>query len=102
MSRFPHREFMQGAIERDGEAQRALLAGDLPAARQGFAAAAELYRRSWEGAPPQSYGRLVGMLKAAILAGEGAAQARYVREALADDALALKSPTASYARALAA
>ena len=94
---------MQGAIERDGEAQRALLAGDLPAARQAFAAAAELYRRSWEDAPPQSYGRLVGMLKAAILAGEGdAQQALYVREALADDEATLKSPTASYARALAA
>lgn len=93
---------MQGAIERDGEAQRALLAGDLPAARQAFAAAADLYRRSWEDAPPQSYGRLVGMLKAAILAGEGPAQALYVREALADEDATLSSPTASYARALAA
>ncbi len=93
---------MQAAIARDGEAQRALLEGKADAARQAFAAAADLYRRSWEDAPPQSYGRLVGMLKAGILAGEGPAQALYVRQALADEDAALASPTASYARALAA
>jgi hypothetical protein len=93
---------MAAAIERDAEAQRALLAGEDAAARESFAASAELYRRSWEEAPPQAYGRLVGMLKAAILAGEGTEQARYVCGALADDEATLSSPTASYARAVAA
>ncbi len=102
MSRAPHRELMAAAIERDGEAQRALLGGDRAGARAAFAAAAELYRRSWEQAPPQAYGRLVGMLKAGILGDEGVSQARYVREALPDDAATLKSATASYARAVAA
>ena len=93
---------MSAAIERDAEAQQALLEGDRETARQAFADAAELYRRSWVQAPPQAYGRLVGMLKAGILAGDGAAQARYVREALPDEEAALRSPTASYARAVAA
>lgn len=93
---------MAAAIERDGEAQRALLAGDTAVAREAFAAASELYRRSWEQAPPQAYGRLVGMLKAGILAGQGEAEARYVREALPDDDATLASATASYARAVAA
>jgi hypothetical protein len=102
MSRFPHRQFMRSAIERESEAHRALLAGNPDGARQAFAAAADLYRRSWEEAPAGSYGRLVGMLKAGILAGEGAVQALYAREALTDDMTTLASPTASYARALAA
>lgn len=92
---------MRAAIERDGEAQRALLEGDQHGAREAFAAAAELYRRSWESAPPRSYGRLVGMLKSAVLAGGGEAEAEYARAEVAanrDEA----SPTASYAAAVAA
>jgi len=95
-----HQELMTAAVERDGAAQQALLAGDREAARAAFAAAAELYRRSWEEAPPTAYGRLVGMVKSAVLAGDGAPEARYVREALGDRDPA--SPTASYAQALAA
>lgn len=92
---------MTEAVKRDGEAQQALLAGDHDGARAAFADAAELYRESWEVAPPSAYGRLVGMLKSAVLAGAGAvSEARYVQAALAEaDA---ESVTASYARALAA
>ena len=61
---------MAAAIGRDGDAQRALLAGDVNVARAAFAEAAELYRRSWEAAQPASYGRLVGMLKSAVLCDE--------------------------------
>jgi hypothetical protein len=95
-----HRALMAAAIERDGAAQRALFEGDGDAARAAFAEAAELYRRSWESAPPGSYGRLVGMLKSAVLAGGGSAEGAYVREALAD--LDEPSPTAAYALAIAA
>jgi hypothetical protein len=102
MSSALHRELMAGAIERDAEAQQALLAGEDDAAREAFKASAQLYRRSWEEAPPQAYGRLVGMLKAGILAGEGLEQARYVLRALPDDEATLGSATASYARAVAA
>ncbi len=95
-----HQQLMASAIERDAEGQRALLEGDDQAARAAFTAAAELYKRSWEVAPPGSYGRLVGMLKSAILAGGGSDQAEYLRAALAD--LQSASPTASYAQAIAA
>jgi hypothetical protein len=102
MSRTLHRELMAAAIERDAEGQRALLAGDDDAVREALTASAELYRRSWEEAPSQAYGRLVGMLKAGILAGGGLEQARYVVRALPDDEATLSSATASYARAVAA
>jgi hypothetical protein len=95
-----HQELLTAAIERDGEGQRALFAGDEERARAAFREAAELYRRSWEEAPPASYGRLVGLLKSSVLAGEGAAQARYAQAQLGDDGE--ESPTASYAQALAA
>jgi hypothetical protein len=95
-----HRELMASAIARDGEAQRALLAGDLTAARAAFAAASGLYRRSWEAAPPTSYGRLVGLLKSAVLAGEGRDQADYVRAVLGEQVG--DSPTVAYASAIAA
>jgi hypothetical protein len=95
-----HQELMTAAVQRDGSAQQALLAGDRAAARAGFAEAASLYRQSWDVAPPSAYGRLVGMLKSAVLAGDGGGEAAYVRGELADaDAT---SVTASYARALAA
>jgi hypothetical protein len=94
-----HQELLTAAIEREGQAQHRLLADDLDGARAEFAAAADMYRQSWEAAHARAYGRLVGMLKAAVLAGGGAEQAAYVRAALVDaDA---QSPTAAYARAIA-
>ena len=91
---------MTAAVERDGSAQQALLAGDAAAARVRFAEAAELYRQSWVEAPPSAYGRLVGMLKSAVLAGGGDSEALYARDALAD--ADPESVTAAYARGLAA
>jgi hypothetical protein len=41
-----------------------------------FAEAADLYRRSWEDAPPASNDRLVGMLKSAVLARGGRGRGR--------------------------
>jgi hypothetical protein len=91
---------MTAAVERDAEGQRALMAGDRDGARSAFAAAAELYRQSWMQAPATAYGRLVGMLKSAVLAGGGVPEARYARAELGDRDAA--SSTASYAQALAA
>lgn len=90
---------MTAAVERDGAGQQALLADDLTAARGAFAEASELYRQSWEVAHARAYGRLVGMLKSAVLAGGGVSEAEYVRAALAD--ASPDSVTASYARAVA-
>ena len=86
---------MREAIAADGEAQRALLAGE--DAREPLRRAANAYRASWEAAPPRSFGRLVGYAKASILAGENPGP--YVREQLRDEA---DSPPAQWALALGA
>ena len=90
---------LQLALEREGEAQRLLLDGEPGGARALFEEVADLYRRSWEEAPPRSFGRLVGHLKAAVLAGAAEGAAAYVRQALGDEA---DSPASAYALALAA
>jgi predicted CoA-binding protein len=72
---------MREAIAADGEAQRALLAGD--DAREPLLRAAKAYRASWEAAPPRSFGRLVGYAKASILADENPGP--YVREQLQNE-----------------
>jgi hypothetical protein len=85
---------MREAIAADGDAQRSLLAGNdaQPALRRAAAA----YRRSWEAAPPGSYGRLVGYAKASVLAGDNPVE--YVTGQLgAED----RTPPACWARALA-
>ena len=97
-----HRELMIAAIATEGEAHAALLAGDTEAARAGYARAAEQYRKSWELAPPKSYGRLVGLVKAAVLSGDARPAADYVRATLDGEEDAPGSPVASYARAVAA
>jgi hypothetical protein len=91
---------MASALELEAEAQRLSLAGERDGARSAFLGAAEHYRRSWELASASSYGRLVGMLKAAILGGRGEEEARYVRAQLGRAPAA--SATAAYALALAA
>jgi len=94
----PHRELQARAVEADAAAQQRLLAGDPGAAGPFLRESERLYRESWEAAPPGGYGRLVGMLKAAILRGDAAEAAGYALRALADTA---GSPTAAYAVALA-
>jgi hypothetical protein len=97
-----HRDLMMVAIAAEGEAHGALLAGDTDAASAAYARAVEAYRASWAVAPPKSYGRLVGLLKAAVLGGSGRPAADEVRAALADDPDAAGSPVASYVLAVAA
>ena len=69
--------------------------------RQWFSRAAERYRESWEHAPPGSWGRPIGAIKARILAGDwdgAATDARWAVEAGSGDA---ESPIGRYAAALA-
>ncbi len=91
---------MSAAIAHEGVAHRAALAGDRAASRAGWEEAVASYRASWEAASPTSFGRLVGMLKAAILAGGGTPEAEYVERTLEHGEAA--SPTAAYAQAIAA
>ena len=92
-----HADLLLEAIEAEARAHRALLGGGDPG--EDFRAAARLYRESWEAAPPASYGRLIGMLKAAVLAGDATEEAIYARGSLGG---ADGSAPASYALAIAA
>ena len=92
-----HADLLRDALAAEARAQRALLAGEPGGAA--LAEAAALYRASWEAAPPRSYGRLIGMLKAAAIAGDARDAAAYVRAALG---AAPDSPPACYALAITA
>src|SRR5215218_4148152 len=87
-----HRRLQVDALAAEGEGHAALLAGAV--GTEMFARAAALYRRSWEAAPPEAWGRLVGYVKAAVLAGEAREAAGMVLEAVGP---APASPTAAYA-----
>ena len=93
-----HPGLQAAAVEADARAQRRLLAGDPAGAAPLLRESERLYRESWEAAPPGGYGRLVGMLKAAILRRDAAGAAAYARAALGHE---VESPTAAYAFALA-
>lgn len=64
-----------------------------------FRRAAERYRQSWDGAPPDSWGRPIAAMKALLLAGDDASEA--ARWALDVGAAAAESPIGRYAGALA-
>ena len=89
---------LQEALVREGDAYRLLLDGEEEAASEALREVGELYRRSWEVAGPRSFGRLIGVVKAGVLAGDGSEEAAYVRRELGEEA---DSPVASYALALA-
>ncbi len=91
-------ELLLEALEREGEAQRLLLDGNGGEAKAAFAEVAGLYRRSWEEAHATAFGRLAGMVKAAVLAGEAGAAAAYARAEIGEPA----TPAAAYAAGLAA
>jgi hypothetical protein len=69
--------------------------------REWFARAAERYRESWDDAPPGSWGRPIGALKARILAGDWDGAAADARWALDAGAAGAESPIGRYAAVLA-
>ena len=94
----PHVEEMQAAIRVDGEGLRRLLDGDAQGGTARLRQAAERYRTSWELAPPRSYGRLIGMLKAAVIAGDAGEATAYARAQVGE----ADSPPSHYVLAIAA
>jgi hypothetical protein len=94
----PHVEEMEAAVRADGDGLRALLDGDEATGRERLSDAVAHYRASWELAPPRSFGRLIGMLKAAVIAGDASEAAAYARVAVPE----ADSPPSSYVRAVAA
>ena len=91
-----HLELLGEALAAEAEGQRLLLQG--APAPEPFARAAAAYRASWESAPPESYGRLAGLIKAAVLGDDAGAAAAYV---LGQVPAGAASPVAAYASAVA-
>ncbi|MEA2444875.1 MAG: hypothetical protein QOJ12_2167 [Thermoleophilales bacterium] len=89
---------MQQAVATEADGHRALLAGD-DAGRDLMRRASSLYRESWEAAGPRAFGRLIGMQKAAVIAGDASAEAEYARREVGAEG---DSPPSWYALAIAA
>lgn len=85
-----------------GGAGLALLAqGRMAEAADWLARASERYRESWDDAPPGSWGRPIGMLKARLLAGDWDAAREEARWTLEQGAATAESPIGRYAACLA-
>jgi len=78
-----------------------LMQGRLAEASAWLIRSAERYRESFEGAPPESWGRPVGAVKARLLAGDQEGAADDAGWALAEGAAQSASPIGRYAGALA-
>jgi hypothetical protein len=78
-----------------------LMSGNTGRASEWFAKAVERYRESWEHAPPGSWGRPIGILKAEVLAGDWDAAARDAGWTLEQGAADAESPIGRYAACLA-
>jgi hypothetical protein len=78
-----------------------LMRGNTAVAGEWFAKAVERYRESWEHAPPGSWGRPIGMLKAHVLAGDWDGAARDAEWTLEQGAADSESPIGRYAACLA-
>jgi hypothetical protein len=78
-----------------------LMAGDTRSAQEWFARAVARYRESWEHAPPGSWGRPIGILKAHVLAGDWDGAATDARWTLDEGAAEAESPIGRYAACLA-
>ena len=89
-------EYLNAALAAEADAYRALLAGD--DARPALVRARDAYLASHAETGPSSWGRLLGALKMAILAGDGA---EAIARQAAGAAQAADSPASAYVRALA-
>lgn len=78
-----------------------LMAGDMGSAREWFDRAVDTYRDSFEIAPPGSWGRPIGMIKARILAGDWEGAESEARWTLEQGAREAESPIGRYAACLA-
>jgi hypothetical protein len=78
-----------------------LMGGNPGTAAEWFARAVERYGESWEHAPPGSWGRPIGMLKAEVLAGDWEAAVRDAEWTLQQGAADAESPIGRYAGCLA-
>lgn len=84
-----------------GAALAHLMRGDRESAARWFAQAAARYRESWDGAPPGSWGRPIGAIKACVLAHDDAGATEAARWTLGAGARESDSPIGRYAATLA-
>ena len=84
-----------------GAALASLMEGDTATAREWFGRACDRYRESWRDAPPDSWGRLIAILKARILADDWEGAVRDAGWVLEQGPERADSPIGRYAAALA-
>ena len=95
------KQLVRAAMAAGGAGLALLMQGQGEEAASWFARSAERYRESWPDAPAGSWGRLIGALKARILAGDWEGAKVDARWALEQDPAAGDSPIGAYAAALA-
>jgi len=78
-----------------------LMAGEPGAAEEWFGRAHDVYRASWDDAPPGSWGRAIAMLKARILVGDWSGADEDARWTLEQGAAEAETPIGRYAGCLA-
>ena len=95
------KQLVRAAMAAGGAGLARLMQGRTGEATGWFARSAERYRESWPDAPPGSWGRLIGALKARILAGDWEGAKGDARWALDQGSTTGNSPVGAYAAALA-
>jgi tetratricopeptide (TPR) repeat protein len=95
------RQLVRMANAANGAGLCLLMLGRPEGAREWLGRAAERYRESFEHAPPDSWGRPIGAVKARLLAGDGPGAEEDARWALELGAAEAASPIGRYAAALA-
>jgi len=95
------KQLVRAAMAAGGAGLARLMQGRRTEAAGWFARSAERYRDSWPEAPPGSWGRLIGALKARVLAGDWEGAETDARWALEQDPSGGDSPIGAYAAALA-
>jgi hypothetical protein len=95
------KQLVRAAMAAGGAGLARLMEGRDAEAAGWFARSAERYRESWPDAPAGSWGRLIGALKARILAGDWDGAKADARWALEQDPATGDSPIGAYAAALA-
>jgi len=96
------KQLVRIAMAAGGAALSRLMQGRRDEAATWLTCSAEHYRESWGAAPPESWGRLIGALKARVLAGDWRRASDDARWALARGPAESASPIGRYAAALAA
>jgi hypothetical protein len=95
------KQLVRAAMAAGGAGLARTMQGRRAEAAGWFARSAERYRDSWPDAPPESWGRLIGALKARVLAGDWEGAETDARWALEQDPAGGDSPIGAYAAALA-